>query len=263
LHPARADSRHRGRTTDEEWTVANVAATLAHVLGGEVNVGRTERLASTLGGGALAVVGARRRGVPGALLATLGAALLHRGVTGHCHLYSAVGIDTSRDTADAPEAVPAAEDWGTRVQASITIARSPDELYAYWRDFTNAPKFMHRIIRVDVLEGGQRSRWTAEGLRGRTIEWTSELTDDRPGRIAWTTLPGSDLPHRGFVEFTRGAERGETIVHHALDFDPPGGIVGQAIASALHELPEVMLRDDLRRFKQLMETGMVLRTGHR
>jgi uncharacterized membrane protein len=240
-----------------------VAATLAHALGGEVNVGRTERLVSTLGGGALALAGARRRGVPGALLATLGAALLHRGVTGHCHVYSAVGVDTSRDTVDAREVMPAAEGAGPRVQASVTIGRSADELYAYWRDFTNAPKFMHRIIRVEVIEGGQRSRWTAEGLRGRSIEWSSELTDDRPGRIAWTTLPGSDLPHRGFVEFTPGARPGETIVHHVLDFDPPGGIVGQAIASALHELPEEMLRDDLRRFKQLMETGMVLRTRGR
>ncbi|HZG43686.1 MAG TPA: SRPBCC family protein [Longimicrobium sp.] len=243
--------------------MVNVAATLAHALGGEVNVGRTERLVSTLGGGALALAGAKRRGVPGALLATLGAALLHRGVTGHCHLYSAVGVDTSRDTVDAREVIPAAEGAGTRVQASVTIGRSAEELYAYWRDFTNAPKFMHRIIRVEVLEGGQRSKWTAEGLRGRSIEWSSELTDDRPGRIAWTTLPGSELPHRGFVEFTPGARPGETIVHHALDFDPPGGIVGQAIASALHELPEVMLRDDLRRFKQLMETGMVPRTGGR
>lgn len=241
--------------------MANVAATLAHALGGEVNVGRTERLVSTLGGGALALAGARRRGVPGALLATLGAALLHRGVTGHCHLYSAVGVDTSRDAVDAREAMPATEGTGTRVQASVAISRAPDELYAFWRDFTNAPKFMHRIIRVQVLDGGQRSNWTAEGLRGRTIEWVSELTDDRPGRIAWTTLPGSDLPHRGFVEFTPGARAGETRVHHALDFDPPGGIVGQAIASALHELHEGMLRDDLRRFKQLMETGMVLRRG--
>ncbi len=243
--------------------MANVAATLAHALGGEVNVGRTERLVSTLGGGALALAGARRRGVPGALLATLGAALLHRGVTGHCHVYSAVGVDTAGDAADAPEAMPAAKGAGTRVQASVTVNRAADELYAFWRDFTNAPKFMHRILRVDVLEGGQRSKWTAEGLRGRTIEWTSELTEDRTGRIAWKTLPGSDLPHRGFVEFTPGARPGETIVHHALDFDPPGGIVGQAIASALHELPEVMLRDDLRRFKQLMETGMLLRPGGR
>lgn len=244
--------------------MANVAATLAHALGGEVNVGRTERLVSTLGGGALALAGARRRGVPGALLATLGAALLHRGVTGHCHLYSAVGADTSRGAADeAPDTIPVVDDGGTRVQASVTIARPPNELYAFWRDFTNAPKFMHRIIRVGVLEGGQRSKWTAEGLRGRSIEWVSELTDDRPGRIAWTTLPGSDLPHRGFVAFTPGARPGETVVHHALDFDPPGGIVGHAIASALHELPEVMLRDDLRRFKQLMETGMLLRPGHR
>ena len=244
--------------------MANVASALAHALGGEVNVGRTERLVSTLGGGALALAGARRRGVPGALLATLGAALLHRGVTGHCHLYSAVGVDTAREgTVDPPAAARAAPDAPTRVQASITIRRSPDELYAYWRDFTNAPKFMHRIIRVDMVEGGQRSRWTAEGLRGRTVEWVSELTEDRPGRIAWTTLPGADLPHRGFVAFTPGGRAGESLVHHALDFDPPGGIVGQAIASALHEMPEAMLRDDLRRFKQLMETGMVMRGGGR
>lgn len=235
--------------------MANVAARLAGVLGGKVNVGRTERLVSVLGGGALAAAGAKRRGVPGALLATLGASLLHRGVTGHCHVYSALDVDTADPSAAQSSAVPRGENAGTRVEASTTIRRSPDELYAFWRDVTNVPRFMHRIMRVEVLEGGQRSRWVAEGLRGRTIEWLTELTDDQPGRrIAWTTLPGSDLPHRGFVEFTPGARPGETIVHHALDFDPPGGIVGQAIASALHELPEVMLRDDLRRFKELMET---------
>lgn len=236
--------------------MANVAAALGNVLGGKVNVGRTERLVSVIGGGFLAGVAIRRRGVPGALPGVAAASLLHRGITGHCQVYAALGVDTAEPTAAEPGAVAEAEADGTRVEASVTVERSPDELYAFWRDFTNAPRFMHRIVRVDVLEGGQRSRWTAEGLRGQTIEWISELTDDQPGRrIAWATLPGSDLPNRGFVEFTRGARPGETIVRHAVEFEPPGGIVGQAIASALHELPQQMVRDDLRRFKQLMETA--------
>jgi uncharacterized membrane protein len=245
--------------------VANTTSALRNALaGGEVNVGKVERFASMFGGGFLAGAGIKRGGVGGAVMSLAGAILLHRGATGHCHVYGALGVDTaSGDAAPAREAGATrvdTEPGGVRVEASITVNRMAEELYAYWRDFSHAPSFMDRIISVRVLDDRQ-SHWTAEGPRGRTWEWTSEVTDDVPGRrIAWRTLPGSDLPNSGSVEFAPG-RLGETTVRHTLQFDPPGGVVGQAIASAFHQMPEKMIQDDLRRFKTLMEAGMTVGSG--
>ncbi|HYR11490.1 MAG TPA: SRPBCC family protein [Longimicrobium sp.] len=241
-----------------ENTVSAVRSALA---GGEVNVGKLERFASMFGGGFLAGAGVKRGGLPGAVMGLAGAILLHRGATGHCHVYGALGVDTSsRETPPAHQPNVTRTDseaGGVRVEATITVNRMAEELYAYWRDFSHAPSFMDRIISVRVLDDG-RSHWTAEGPRGRTWEWTSEVTDDVPGRrIAWRTLPGADLPNSGSVEFTPG-RLGETTVRHTLQFDPPGGVVGQAIASAFHQMPEKMVQDDLRRFKTLMEAGMTV-----
>jgi uncharacterized membrane protein len=247
---------------DEEETVENTTAAVRNALaGGEVNVGKLERFASMFGGGLLAGAGIRRGGVSGAMIGLAGAILLHRGATGHCHVYGALGMDTAAGGA-APTRQPGAtrtetEAGGVRVEGSITINRMAEELYAYWRDFSRAPSFMDRIISVRPLDE-RTSHWTAEGPRGRTWEWTSEVTEDLPGRrIAWRTLPGSDLPNSGSVEFTPG-RLGETTVRHTLQFDPPGGVVGQAIASAFHQMPEKMVQDDLRRFKTLMEAGMAV-----
>lgn len=246
----------------------DTASVLKNVLaGGEVNVGRVERWASMFGGGFLAGAGLRKGGFAGAAAAVAGAILLHRGATGHCHVYGALGIDTAAGASPSTGTQPSATrvdsaEGGVRVEASIVINRMAEELYAYWRDFRNAPSFMDRIISVRVLDDGT-SRWTAEGPRGRTWEWTSEITEDVAGRrIAWRSLPGSDLPNRGSVEFTPG-RLGETTVRHTLQFDPPGGVVGAAIASAFHQMPEKMIQDDLRRFKTLMEAGMTVASQDR
>ena len=241
----------------------NVASKLGGVLaGGETNVGTVERWASMFGGGFLAGAGLRRGGVPGAVMGVAGAILLHRGATGHCQVYGALGVNTA-----SPETAPRKRarrtrraGGGVRLEASITVNRMAEELYAYWRDFTNAPNYMDRILSVRVQDG-RRSVWTAEGPRGATVEWTSDLTEDVPNRrIAWQSLPGSDLPNRGSVEFTPG-RLGETTVRHTLELDPPGGIVGEAIARVMHDMTEEMIQADLRRFKTLMEAGMVVGSG--
>ena len=236
--------------------MADIAERLPAVLaGGEVNVGRNERFASALGGAALIGAGARRRGVGGALLGLAGAVLVHRGLTGHCNVYGALGLDTSgrgqRGRLAEDEAA------GVSVTASVSVNRAPDELYAFWRDFRNAPRYMDRIARVEVLDE-VRSRWTATGPMGRSWEWESEVTEDRPGElIAWESLPGSELPNRGWVQFlpVRGGE--QTEVRYFVEFDPPAGVVGQAIASVFHQVPEEMVRGDLRRFRALAETGEI------
>lgn len=241
----------------------NAGAKLGSALaGGEVNVGTVERWASMFGGGLLAGAGLRRRGVPGAVMSVAGAILLHRGATGHCHVYGALGVDSaSGGTATRPRAA-----WrkraghGSPMEATVTINRMAGELYAYWRNFGTAPSYMDRILAVRVLDD-RRSVWTAEAARGATLEWTSEVTEDVPDRrIAWQSLPGSDLPNRGAVEFVPG-RLGETTVRYTLELDPPGGVVGEALARVVHDWTEAVMEADLRRFKTLMEAGTVVGSG--
>jgi uncharacterized membrane protein len=219
------------------------------------NLGQAERIASVVGGAALAALAARRRGVPGALLGAVGAVLLQRGVTGHCFVYDALDVD--RRHAGGAALAGDDADEGVSVTATVTINRPADELYAFWRDFRNAPRFMDRILSVKLLdEDGTRSRWTAAGPMGRSWEWDSQVTGDSPGElIAWESLAGSDLPNRGWVQFAGDASGRRTEVRYFVEFDPPLGVIGEAIASAFEQVPRVMIRDDLRRFRALMEAG--------
>jgi uncharacterized membrane protein len=224
-------------------------------LGAEVNVGKGERLASLVGGAGLAVLGARRKGIGGALLGLAGAALVHRGATGHCFVYGALEMDTAEGS-PARGLVAAENEPGVSVNASVTVNRAADEVYALWRDFERAPRYMDRISRVEVLDE-TRSRWTATGPMGRSWTWESEVVEDRPGElIAWESLPGAELPNRGWVQFIPAAGGGgQTEVRYFVQFDPPGGVIGDAIASAFHDAPRDMIRGDLRRFRQLAESG--------
>lgn len=237
--------------------MSNVAETVGSVLrGGDVNVGRTERIASTAGGGVLAVLGLRRGGASGALLAAVGAVLAHRGVTGHCAVRSALGREIAvADAENRPDQAVSSTTGadGMRGEASITVQRPADELYRFWRDFRTAPGYQARIVSVQVVDD-TRSNWVAEGARGRSLTWTSEVTEDVPGRrIAWRSVAASDLPSRGSVEFAPGAGAGETVVRATLELEPPAGVVAQAIASVMQQTPEEIVRNDLRAFKALME----------
>lgn len=222
-------------------------------LGADVNVGKGERIASLLGGAGLALLAARQKGVGGAVLGLAGAVLLHRGATGHCYVYEGLGMDTA-EGALAHGTTALENEPGVSVNASITVARPAGEAYAAWRDFARAPRFMDRIARVEVLDE-TRSRWTATGPMGRAWTWESEVTEDRPGElIAWESLPGAELPNRGWVQFApAGADGRHTEVRYFVEFDPPGGVIGDAIASAFHAAPRDMVRGDLRRFREMLE----------
>jgi uncharacterized membrane protein len=228
------------------------------LLGGEVNVGRTERIASVLGGAGLVALAFRNKGLGGALLGLVGGVLVHRGATGHCNVYGALGVDT---TGRGQRGRLAAEgEVGVSAMATLTINRTPDDLYAFWRDFRNAPRYMDRVQAVEVRDE-ERSRWTAAGPLGRRWTWDSEVTEDRPGElIAWESLPGSDLPNRGWVQFLAVEGGARTEVRYFVEMDPPGGVVGEAIARAFHELSDEMLKGDLRRLRSLMEAGEIATT---
>ena len=144
------------------------------------NVGHAERLASEIGGGLLVGLGLLKGGVGGLTLAGLGGAFLYRGTTGHCHLYQAIGANTADERGEA-DSVPAGA--GVRVDESITIGRSPDDLYRFWRDYANLPRFMTDIRSVTATSpDGTKSHWVAQGPGGAVLEWDSELVTDTPAR---------------------------------------------------------------------------------
>lgn len=216
----------------------------------KTNVGTTERIASAAGGVALIGLGFAQRGWSGALIALLGGALLHRGTTGHCEAYKRMGMDTARH--DWKGGVP--DDKGIKVEKTITVARSPRECYNYWRELENLPQIMSHIESVTNLGNG-RSHWVAKGPAGSHFEWDAEILIERDGEMmSWESLPGSDVPNAGSVWFTQANGGGSTEVKVSLQYQPPAGAAGAAIAKLLGESPEKQLEGDLGRFKREMES---------
>jgi len=157
-----------------------------------------------------------------------------------------------------PEGVT--KDPSFRVKASTTVRRSPDELYAFWHDFANLPRFMAHLEAVETLADG-RSHWRATGPAGMKVDWDAEVVADRPGeQIAWRTLPGAEVVHTGIVGFVAAPGDRGTEVHVDIEYAPPAGRAGSVIGKLFGEEPELQIRDDLRRFKQVMETGEVVRS---
>ena len=146
------------------------------------------------------------------------------------------------------------------VTKSVTINRTPEAVYQYWRDFSNLAQFMIHVQRVTPA-GPQRWHWAVSAPAGQTVEWDAEVVEDRPNeRIAWRTIEGSDIHHEGSVRFEKApADRG-TEVHVELRYDAPAGQAGATIAKLFGEEPTQQMHDDLRRFKQVMETGEVVRS---
>ena len=143
------------------------------------------------------------------------------------------------------------------VGRSVTIDRPREMLYAFWRDFSNLPKFMRNVHGV-TIQDQSHSHWVIEAPAGKTVEWDSKITQDEPGRlIAWESLEGASVRNSGRVEFMDSPDGRGTVVRVTLAYDPPGGTVGKLIAKLFQKEPKIQARQDLRRFKQLMETGEV------
>jgi uncharacterized membrane protein len=143
------------------------------------------------------------------------------------------------------------------VGRTITVNRPREALYAFWRDFRNLARFMENVESVRV-DDDRRSHWVVKAPAGKTVEWDSVLTEEEEGRVlAWESAPGADIRNTGRIEFRdapagRGTEITATIV-----YDPPGGDLGKLIAKLFQKEPKIQARRDLRRFKQLMETGEI------
>ncbi len=143
------------------------------------------------------------------------------------------------------------------VSRTVTVNRPRQELYDFWRDFTNFPQFMDNIRSVEKLDA-QRSRWVIEAPAGTSVEFVSRITEDQPGRlIAWESEEGADVRNSGRIDFLDAGPGRGTMVRATISYDPPAGAIGRAVAKVLQREPNVQARRDLRRFKQLMETGEI------
>jgi uncharacterized membrane protein len=223
------------------------------------NVGETERWVSAIGGGALAIYGLTRGSFAGVALALAGAGLLYRGTTGHCYAYQAAGIDTTGAEGDNPN-VSVRGGRGVKVEKSLTINRPAAELYKYWRNFENLPRFMNHLEEVRVTSD-TRSHWVAKGPAGSSVEWDAEIYNEKENEmIAWRSLEGSQVDNAGSVHFTPAPGDRGTVLRVVLKYDPPAGVVGALVARLFGESPAQQIDEDLRRFKQLMEAGEVMTT---
>ncbi|HWE47797.1 MAG TPA: SRPBCC family protein [Caulobacteraceae bacterium] len=160
--------------------------------------------------------------------------------------------DISHDLAETAEWNHAA-----LVGRTVTINRSRAEVYAFFRDFRNFPAFMENVERVDVGDN-RRSHWVVKAPAGQTVEWDSEITEDQPGSlIIWRSVEGADIRNTGRVEFRDAAPGRGTEVEAIILYEPPAGDLGKLFAKVFQKEPKIQVRRDLRRFKQLMETGEV------
>ncbi len=209
--------------------------------------GETERWASIIGGGAMVLFGLQQRSLRGVLTAIAGGSLAYHGAQGEKSLpdvvTSAVGLNKV-----------------IRAERTVTINKPAAELYAYWHDFANLPTFMKHVQSVTVMDM-RRSHWVAKAPMGQSIEWDADLIDDRPNElIAWVSIEGADVDNSGFVRFKPAPGDRGTEVKVVVEYNPPGGILGSALAKLFGEEPEQQIGDELNRFKQLMEAGEIATT---
>ncbi len=196
------------------------------------NLGLVERWASVVGGAALVSYGVKKRSQGGTLLAMLGGDLIYRGTTGYSPLYRALGIAPLEKSLGRAVSIPYQQ--GIRVDKSITVDKPREEVYAFWRNLENLPRFMRHVHSLTSLDH-KRSHWILQG-------------------------PGSDVDSAGSVHFKSAPGGRGTQVFLELQYIPPGGIFGVALARLMGENPADHIQEDLRRFKQLIETGEISTT---
>jgi uncharacterized membrane protein len=147
---------------------------------------------------------------------------------------------------------------GGTVRNSLIINRAPEELYQFWRDFENLPRFMPYLESVQITGEG-RSHWVAKAPADTSVEWDAEITEDRPNElISWRSLEGADVDNSGTVRFEPAPGNRGTIVKVDINYNPPGGVIGAAVAKLMGDDPGAQAMESLRCFKQLMETGEIV-----
>jgi uncharacterized membrane protein len=211
------------------------------------NVGAGERVLSALLGAGLAAYGVRRGTLGGLALALAGTGLVWRGVSGHCQLYSALGVDSATGVR--------AGNLGVKIDRAVAIQAPAEPLYRIWRDVGNLPRIMSSVETVRV-ESPTRSRWTVRTVAGMTTEWEAEIINERPGELlAWRTVGHPAVTHAGSVRFEPTRDGRATVVRVSLQYDPPGGELGHGLARLLGTDAGERIQVDLDRFKAAVERG--------
>jgi uncharacterized membrane protein len=214
-----------------------------------INVSSAERVGSVVSGLALMAFGLSRRSLSGLMMTLGGTALLLRGTTGHCMVYESLGTHSRRLNREA--GVPGNK--GIKVVQSILVNRRPAEVYRYWRELRNLPLFMKHLESVEEIDG-LRSRWVVKGPAGTRLEWNATILTDRAGElISWESLPGAEVENAGSVRFDPIRGGAATNMRVKLQYQPPAGVLGVAVAKMLGEAPEQQLAGDLQRFKRILE----------
>jgi uncharacterized membrane protein len=238
------------------------------------NIGDGQRVLSGLVGMGCLVAALSRRSWSGAALTMVGLGFLHRAISGYCLAFGTMGIDMSRDN----QAGLASDtnstnrlgrrkvhtDRASKIRQSIQINRPPHEMYRYWRSLENLPRIMNHLDSVQVIND-RLSHWTVKTLPGSPkLEWDAEIINDVENqRIGWRSLKGADVDNAGSVEFKPIGEGARTALTVTLQYEPPGGTFGTALAKWLGEDPEIQLAEDLQRFKERMEMGVSSSAGDR
>ena len=223
------------------------------------NVGLAEQLGSLAAGSALLTYGVARGRFIGMASAVAGGALFVHGLSGHSTVYHKLGLD-----ADHERGIANPLKRTVHVCDSIAINRPREEVYGYWRNLDNMPKFMVDVERVEQIDA-THSRWHATGPMDKPFHWEAEIVEDRPNElIRWRTIDSeSNLEHHGMVRFDPAPGNRGTIVRVDFRWAPPGGVVGAAAAKLLPHDPARRIHEDLRRFRQLVETGEIARADMR
>ncbi len=205
--------------------------------------GDLERWASIIGGGALVLSGLQQRSLKGILTAIAGGGLVYQGVQQKStikQVEDAIGLDHA-----------------IRVEKTVTINRSAADLYNFWRNLENLPKFMRHIQSVQVKDE-HHSHWVANAPLNQSIEWDAIIINDEPNHlIAWTSAEGAEIENSGFVRFQPATGNRGTEVKVVMEYQPPGGVIAATFAKLFGEEPEQQIGDELNRLKQLMETGEI------
>ena len=229
----------------------------------QVNVGRVERWMSLLAGAALAAYAIKRRTPASGAAVISGAALMYRGATGHCDVYERLGINRAEHRAFERGTGVIADRHsdtrrklgggrGTHVVEAVTVRRPIADVYRFWRDFENLPRFMRHLESVAMREEGV-SHWVAKGPAGVPVEWDARIINEVDNKvIGWQSLEGSTIATAGSVHFDETADG--TVVRVTSPVQPAGGKLGSAVAWMFGEEPGQQVREDLQRFKALLES---------
>lgn len=246
--------RYHTNTQDLDWSEERASSSSSRQ-----NIGDMQRMVSAVLGGGLLITGLPKRSWTGAGLSAIGAALLHRGLSGYCALFDAMGLRTNEEGRSTNllgrRKVETAR--AVKIRRMIEINRPANELYRFWRSFDNLPRVMSHVESVEVLND-RMSHWKVKTLPGApTVEWDAEIINDVENeRIGWRSLADADVDNAGSVEFEPTGDGRRTRVTVTLQYAPPAGRLGAAVAQLLGEDPDSKIAQDLQRFKESMEAGV-------